>query len=74
MELVAANPTVTAKLGTPLVAAPGPINGNISLDDGEGEGEGDLRFTLRGPKGSAHVRVEADRNDGVWTLESVDLE
>ena len=71
MQLVVADAGVRAKLGTPVSAAEGAINGNLHLDNGEGDA--DLRFKLQGPKGTAGVRLIADMHDGVWSLESIDL-
>ncbi|HEY1136682.1 MAG TPA: cytochrome c oxidase assembly factor Coa1 family protein, partial [Xanthomonadaceae bacterium] len=72
MQLVVADAGVRAKLGTPVSAAEGVINGNLHLDNGEGDA--DLRFRLKGPKGTAAVHLVADMNDGAWSLESVDLD
>ena len=72
MQLVAADSGVRAKLGAPVSATKGPVNGNLHLDDGNGDA--DLRFTLQGPKGTADIRLIAGMNKGVWSLESIELD
>lgn len=72
MQLVAADPGVRAKLGSPISAAAGPVNGNLRLDNDDGEA--DLAFTARGPKGSVGIHVVADRNNGEWSVVSIDLD
>lgn len=71
MRLVAANSDVKAKLGTPLTVGNGPVDGNIRLDDGEGDAE--LSFVLQSPKGKARVHLIADMKAGTWRLDAIDL-
>lgn len=72
MQLVVADPEVEATLGMPVSATDDPVNGNLHLDDGDGDA--DLRFKLKGPKGAAEIRLVADMNDGVWSVVSIDLD
>lgn len=71
-RLVAADPGVMAKLGTPVQVMVDTAKGNI---EGSGAyGRADLRFDLRGPNGRTAVNIRALRRDGIWTLETLDLQ
>lgn len=72
VRVVAADPRVIAKLGTPVVAMTDRVRGNIRID--KADGDADLRFDLSGPKGRAEVQVEAELEHGAWTLETLDLQ
>jgi len=72
VALIAAQPAVVARLGTPAVVTSRPVNGNLQLD-GAG-GSADLRIELRGPRGQAVVAVEADMTERNWTLRRLELE
>lgn len=69
VALIASHPDVVARLGTPVVAADRPVNGNVSMS-GE-SGEADIEIELSGPNGRAVAAVEADLNDGTWVLRRV---
>ena len=71
MRLVAVHPDIVARLGAPVVVAVMPPNGTLSLNDTGGDA--DLRLELRGPRGHATVRVEADLRNRIWTLRRVSV-
>lgn len=71
---IAGHPDVVARLGTPAVATSRPVDGNVRLDQGEGEGEADIRIELSGPRGRAIVAVEAEMTGRAWTLRSLQVE
>jgi beta-lactamase regulating signal transducer with metallopeptidase domain len=66
---IAADPTVVARLGTPVVRTAAPINGNVRLEGATGDAAIDIQ--LRGPRGLALVTVDAEMNDHRWVLQSV---
>jgi hypothetical protein len=67
--LVTTRPEVVARLGTPVVATPRPIDGTVRRSGADGGA--DVRIELRGPRGSATAAVKADLRDGAWTLRRV---
>lgn len=71
MALVAARPDVQARIGTPISVADDAFSGHIELGDGNGDAE--LNFRLRGPKGEtqAHLRAELARE--LWRLDAFDM-
>ncbi|MFD0740373.1 cytochrome c oxidase assembly factor Coa1 family protein [Lysobacter koreensis] len=69
LRVVAADPGVVAKLGSPVVLAGNDVSGRIDFDDAGGDV--DVSFALRGPKGRADVQVEAQFDDGQWSLDPV---
>ena len=69
---IASHPDVVATLGTPAVATPRPVNGNVRLSGAEGDA--DIRIELSGPKGRAMVDVEAEMNDRIWALQSLEMQ
>ena len=71
MRVVAADATVAAKLGMPLTAVSDDFDGHIRVDNGHGKA--DMRFTLRGPKGSGELHVVAKLDNGVWMARTIDL-
>lgn len=73
LQLVAADPGVIARLGTPVAATSEEVSGNLRRDD-LGDADADLRFGLAGPKGKAKVDVSAHLRNGRWTLETLDLD
>ena len=49
-------------------------DGNIKIGNGaQPDGDADLRFTLRGPKGQADVHVDAQLTEGEWSMDPVDF-
>ncbi len=75
LQQVAGNAAVIGKLGSPVVMASKVVDGNIKIGNGaRPDGDADLRFTLRGPKGQADVHVDAQLTDGVWSMDRVDFE
>ena len=75
MQQVAADPRVVAMLGSPAVLASKDVNGNIQIGNGaQPDGDANLRFTLRGPKGQANVHVEARLTDGSWSMDPVEFQ
>ena len=74
MQQVAADPGVIARLGSPTVVASRDVDGNIRIGNGaQPDGDADLRFTLRGPKGQAEVHVDAQLTEGEWSMDPVDF-
>lgn len=71
LRLVAADPRVVSEVGNPVTADPDSVGGNLRID--RDEGEANLRFDLGGPRGRTQVRVNAERVNGVWKLETVNL-
>ena len=75
MQQVAADPGVIARLGSPTVVASRDVDGNIRIGNGaRPDGDADLRFTLRGPKGQADVHVDAQLTEGEWSMDPVDFQ
>lgn len=74
LQQVAGNAAVIGKLGSPVVMASKVVDGDIKIGNGaRPDGDADLRFTLRGPKGQADVHVDAQLTDGVWSMDRVDV-
>lgn len=75
MRLVAADPGVVAKLGSPVVLASNAIHGHIDIDNGAApDGDADLDFVLSGPKGRVDAHVDAQLDEGQWSMDRVDFE
>ena len=75
MQRVAADPGVLARLGSPAVIASKDVDGHIKIGNGaQPDGDADLRFTLRGPKGQADVHVDAQLTEGEWSMDRVDFQ
>ncbi|MES2859119.1 MAG: cytochrome c oxidase assembly factor Coa1 family protein [Pseudomonadota bacterium] len=75
MQRVAADPGVIARLGRPAVIASKDVDGHIKIGNGaQPDGDADLRFTLRGPKGQADVHVDAQLTEGEWSMDRVDFQ
>lgn len=71
LRVVAADPTVVARLGSPVVLASNDVGGRIDIDaDGA---EMDVTFALRGPKGRSNVHVDAELDDGKWSMDRLDF-
>ena len=74
MQRVAADPGVIARLGSPPWSHRRDVDGNIQIGNGaQPDGDADLRFTLRGPKGQADVHVDAQLTEGEWSMDPVDF-
>ncbi|MEO6234068.1 MAG: cytochrome c oxidase assembly factor Coa1 family protein [Thermomonas sp.] len=75
MQHVAADPGVIAKLGSPVVVASRNVQSSIKVGNGRlPDGDADLTFTLRGPKGHADVHVDAQLTNGEWSMDRVDFQ
>lgn len=72
MRQVVGDRGVQAALGTPVAVTGREISGGMSIDDDRGHA--DMRMTLRGPKGESRVHVVAQRSDGAWATETVNVE
>lgn len=73
-RLVAANPGVIARLGSPIVVRPQSVTGSIDLDGwNDKEGTARLNFHVSGPNGSARALTKAERDSGTWKLVDVEL-
>jgi len=72
VQLVAADPKVIARVGTPARVQGNEVDGRISID--KSNGDADLRFDIEGPKGRAKVEVEATLTNGRWRLDDLDAQ
>lgn len=73
-RLVAADPGVIARLGSPIVVRPQSVTGSIHLDGWDhSEGTAQLNFHVSGPNGSARALTRAERDSGTWKLVDVEL-
>lgn len=72
LRVVAADPAVIARLGSPVVMASNDVGGSINVEDTGADV--DVTFALRGPKGRADVHVDAQLDDGEWSMDPVDFE
>ncbi len=72
VTLIASHRDVVALLGTPVVLTDKAVNGNVRLDDTDGDAN--IRIELSGPKGRAVVAVEAEMANRIWTLRSIDVQ
>jgi len=74
LRQVAADPSVTTALGTPITVVPDSVHGDLRISGwNDSDGEASLRFDLGGPKGRGTALVDAERADGVWKLSSLEL-
>lgn len=74
LQQVAGNAAVIGKLGSPVAMASKDVDGSIRIGNGaRPDGEADLTFTLRGPKGQAAVHVDAQLTAGEWSSDRVDV-
>lgn len=74
LRLVAADPGVIARVGTPVAMASNDVHGRMDMDNGTApDGDADMRFDLTGPKGRATVEVKARLKDGAWSIDTIDL-
>lgn len=73
-RLVAADPAVIARLGSPIVVRPQSVTGSIDLDGWDhSEGTAWLNFNVSGPKGSARALTRAEGDNGTWKLVDMEL-
>jgi hypothetical protein len=63
MAKARANPTVVAKLGTP-IAAGYFVSGNINVQNNSGNA--DLQIPISGPRGKAVIHAVASKSAGKW--------
>jgi hypothetical protein len=77
LRVVAADPTVVARLGSPVVMASNDVDGSIRIDvDDRVDGTSadvDVTVALRGPKGRSDVHVAAQLDDGKWSMDQLDF-
>jgi hypothetical protein len=74
MRLVAADPGVIATVGSPVVLVPNAVHGRLDIDGGNPpDGDADLDFALRGPKGLVDAHVDAQLDEGQWSVDRVDF-
>ncbi len=68
LHRVQAAPQVIEELGEPIEVAGWMPTGNFSYHTNNGvtSGEANFDFSVRGPKGTAHVHAEARCRDGKW--------
>ena len=71
IEQVVTHPDVVARLGAPVVAASGPLDGSLRLH--ETGGEADLTIRLHGARAAASARVVAELDEGAWTIRDLRL-
>ena len=69
LHVVAAEPNVLAKLGSPVVLASVDVHGRIDVTDRSADM--DVTFALAGPRGRADVHVDAQLDDGKWSMKPV---
>jgi hypothetical protein len=67
IEKAAESPIVIEALGEPI--EDGIASGSISFNNGDGDA--DLRIPISGPKGSATLRVVAEKYDDSWSYEKI---
>ena len=72
VALIASHPDVVARVGSPAAATSRPVNGNVRLSGSEGDA--DIEIELLGPSGRVTVDVEAQRSNGTWRLDSLDVQ
>ncbi|MEO7250980.1 MAG: cytochrome c oxidase assembly factor Coa1 family protein, partial [Arenimonas sp.] len=75
LQNVATDPGVISKLGSPVVMPSKDVDGSIQIGNGtRPDGDADMRFTLRGPKGEADVHVNAQLTKGEWSMDAVEIQ
>jgi beta-lactamase regulating signal transducer with metallopeptidase domain len=75
IRLVAADHDVVAKLGNPVVLASNDVHGRLNVDDGNlRDGDANVDVALRGPKGRVDAHVQAQLDNGTWSMQPIDLE
>lgn len=76
LQLVAADPAVTSKIGKPVALASSDFTGSWQFEDkGDFHGQVDASFTLKGPQGRAKIRAlaVAMQEGKQWTLTKLDV-
>ena len=71
LRVVAADPTVVARLGSPVVMASNDVDGSIRIDGDSADV--DATVALRGPRGRSDVHVDARLDDGTWSMDRIDF-
>jgi hypothetical protein len=71
LALVAADAKVASSVGSPVTLVRGSIDGNLRVEDDNGDAE--LDFRIVGPKGAAHVDVDATYDRGRWSIDTLDV-
>lgn len=71
LRVVAADPSVVARLGSPVVMASNDVDGSIRID--RGSADVNATVVLRGPKGRSNVRVDAQLDDGKWSMDRIEF-
>ena len=68
-------PEVIDQLGEPIAEAGWMPTGNYSYrsNNGMASGEANFDFSVRGPKGTAHVHAEARCRNGTWAFQVIDV-
>lgn len=72
--LVFADAGVVARIGAPVRLLDDELDGRIEMSDGNSNGTASLAFDLAGPNGEITAKVVADRKDGAWVVQSIDVE
>ena len=68
LEKASANPIVLEALGEPIIKD-GMASGSINFRNDEGSA--DLKIPISGPKGTAMIRVVAEKYDDAWNYEKL---
>lgn len=71
LRLVAADPAVIRAMGNPLTVLPDSVVGSLDLSATGGEAL--FNFNLSGPNGRNKVIVSAERENGVWKVQTLTL-
>lgn len=71
LRVVAADPSVVARLGSPVVLASNEVDGTIRI--ARGGADVDVQIALRGPRGRSEVQVDARLDDGRWSMDPVEF-
>jgi hypothetical protein len=72
LKLVQEDPRVIEKLGTPIIYASIIPSGERNVKDGRGEAR--MNFDVAGPKGKAHVHLQARCIDSKWGFTQLEVE
>lgn len=75
LHRVQAAPQVIEEIGEPIEEASWMPTGNFAYrtDNGVASGKATFDFTVRGPKGTAHVHADARCRDGKWGFRVLDV-
>lgn len=69
VALIAAQPAVVAKVGSPAVATLQPTNGTVQHDGTNGAA--DITIEMQGPKGRAQFAIQAEMINRAWILRNL---